>query len=161
MYLIEEYFPFLYFGLARLRAYVLKITFKRMGKRVSIQYGCIFKRMRFIEIGDGVYINHHAEILGQRCGLSIGNNVMIGQYAKLITNNHNYFDRNELISKQGSTLKKITIGDDVWIGANAIILPGITIHKGAIVGAGAVVTKDVPQYTVVAGVPAKAISHRI
>ena len=54
-------------------------------------------------------------------------------------------------------IKKVTIEDDVWIGASAVIMPGVTLHKGAIIGAGAVVTKDVDEYTVVAGVPAKPI----
>ena len=54
-------------------------------------------------------------------------------------------------------IKKVTIEDDVWIGTGAVILPGVTLHRGAVIGAGAVVTKDVDAYTVVGGVPAKFI----
>lgn len=56
--------------------------------------------------------------------------------------------------------QKVTIGDDAWIGTRVIILPGVSVGKGAIIGAGAVVTKDVPEYAVVAGVPAKVIKYR-
>ncbi len=66
----------------------------------------------------------------------------------------------ELIRLQGSPAKGVTIGDDVWIGQNAIIMPGVTINNGAVVGAGAVVTKDVAAYDIVGGVPARVIKSR-
>ena len=61
---------------------------------------------------------------------------------------------------QGGTVVQVTIGDDVWIGTRAIILPGVTIGNGVIIGAGAVVTKDVPDYAIVGGVPARVIRFR-
>lgn len=71
--------------------------------------------------------------------------------------------RNELHQKQhwDKTRTGIIIEDDVWIGANSVILPGVTIKKGAVVGAGSVVTKDVPSYAVVCGNPARVIKYRI
>ena len=69
----------------------------------------------------------------------------------------NFEDKEKRIDEQGITTKPIIIGDDVWIGANAVILPGVTIGKHCVVAAGAVVTKDVPDNTIVGGVPAKEI----
>ena len=73
--------------------------------------------------------------------------------------NHNFEDKNKRIDEQGITTKPVMIGDDVWIGANAVILPGVTIGKHCVVAAGAVVTKDVPDNSLIAGVPAKLIKQ--
>lgn len=71
--------------------------------------------------------------------------------------NHNFSDKSLRIDQQGISTRSVVISDDVWVGANAVILPGVTIGTHAVVAAGAVVTKDVPPHTVVAGVPAKVI----
>ena len=71
--------------------------------------------------------------------------------------NHNFEDTTKRIDEQGVSTQPVVIGDDVWIGANAVILPGVTIGRHCVVAAGAVVTKDVPDNTVVGGVPAKII----
>ena len=73
--------------------------------------------------------------------------------------NHNFEDKAKRIDEQGITTKPVIIGDDVWIGANAVILPGVTIGKHCVVAGGAVVTKDVPDHSLVAGVPAKLIKQ--
>ncbi|HSX10042.1 MAG TPA: acyltransferase [Candidatus Saccharimonadales bacterium] len=159
-FLIEEYFPLVYFGLAKLRAILLRFAFKKIGRDTSIQYGCFFNGMRNIEIGDKVYINHHTELLARDVGISIGNYIMIGQHTILIADNHNYQDPKTLMIFQGSTNKKIIVEDDVWIGTHVIILPGVTIGRGSIVAAGAVVTKDVEPYSIVGGVPAKLLKYR-
>ena len=92
--------------------------------------------------------------------IEIGNFVRIGSHVSLISFNHNYKNREVPIKLQGKTLKKITIEDDCWIGAGVIILAGIKVKRGSIIGAGSVVTKDVPPYSVMAGVPAKIIRKR-
>ena len=74
--------------------------------------------------------------------------------------NHVFLDKYSLICDQGHERGDITIGNDVWIAAHVCVLPGVTIGDGAVCGAGAVVTKDVPPYSVVAGVPAKIIKMR-
>ncbi len=66
----------------------------------------------------------------------------------------------EFVETRNQTYKKVVIGNDVWIGANSVIMPGVTIGDGAVVGAGAVVTKDVPPYAIVVGVPAKVVKYR-
>ena len=80
---------------------------------------------------------------------------------RIITVNHNTERIDIPMREQGSLPpQKVTICDDVWIGARVIILPGVTIGKGSIIAAGAVVTKNVPEYAVVGGVPAKVIKYR-
>ena len=76
------------------------------------------------------------------------------------SSDHYYNDRNQFIYKQGIKISPTRIDDDVWIGANATILPGVHIGHGAIIGAGAVVTRDVKPYSIVCGVPAKSLAMR-
>ena len=73
--------------------------------------------------------------------------------------NHNFSDPDKLIDEQGISTAAVHIGDDVWIGANAVVLPGVTIGNHSVVAAGAIVTKDVPQGSLVAGVPAKILKQ--
>ena len=86
---------------------------------------------------------------------------MMGPYVKMYVQNHNFSRTDIPMNQQGnSPARPIVIGDDVWIGANVIILPGVSIGKGCVIGAGSVVTKSVPEYSVVAGNPAKIIKNR-
>lgn len=105
-----------------------------------------------ITVGKDVFINMGCKFQDQG-GILIGNGVLIGHNVVLATLNHseNPDKRKDMIPAQ------IIIKDDVWIGANSTILSGVTIGKGAIVAAGAVVTKDVEENTVVAGIPARVI----
>ena len=105
-----------------------------------------------IKVGKNVFINACCKFQDQG-GIEIGNGVLIGHNVTLATLNHD--ERPEF--RQNIYPKPIKIGDNVWIGSNATILQGVTIGDGAIVGANAVVTKDVPENTVVAGIPAKII----
>lgn len=92
--------------------------------------------------------------------LRIGDNVMMGPEVTILTHTHR-IDRTDIpMGKQGSMVSEVIIGDDVWIGMRAIILPGVRIGSGVVIGAGAVVTKDVPDYAVVGGVPARVIRYR-
>jgi acetyltransferase-like isoleucine patch superfamily enzyme len=93
-------------------------------------------------------------VIGPVC---IGNHVNLAQGITVTALNHNFADSSRKIDEQGIGTKPVVIGDDVWIGANAVILPGVTIGRHVVVAAGAVVTKDVPDYSLVAGVPAKEI----
>lgn len=91
----------------------------------------------------------------------IGASVLMGPNVTIITQNHKH-DRVDIpIRLQGYELiKPVTINDDVWIGRNVLIMPGVTIGSGTIIAAGAVVTKDVPEYTIVGGVPARILKYR-
>lgn len=103
-----------------------------------------------MKIGNNVYINHN--FLGMaRGGITIEDNVQIAGNVSILSNNHDPYERMIL------TCKPVLIKKSAWLGANSTILPGITIGKFAIVGAGSVVTKDVPDYAVVVGNPARVV----
>lgn len=115
-----------------------------------------------IFIGENVYINYNCTIL-DGVKVSIGNNVLIAPNVSITATTHPIDPderRRDKINKANVSIKKpVVIEDDVWIGMNAVILPGVTIRKGTIVGAGAVVTKSTGEYEIVAGVPAKKIGN--
>lgn len=112
-----------------------------------------------VEIGHDVLLNVGTKIGGQS-GVKIGNYVQLGYNVNIVSVNHAYQNPNLPIKKQGVFGGQIIIEDDVWIGANSVILPKVIIGKGAIVGANAVVTKNVRPYSIVGGVPAKFIKFR-
>ena len=114
-----------------------------------------------IIIGNNVSFNDNV-MLNADCGgyILIGDNVLIGPNVVFRASNHNYIKKDTLIKQQGHKKGRIIIEDDVWIGANVVILPDVVIKKGSVVAAGAVVSKDVESYKVVGGIPAKVISER-
>lgn len=93
-------------------------------------------------------------------GVSIGEGVRIASYTVINTADHQFLDKSKYIYLQGYLCSSVIIENDVWIGSSCCINKGIRIGKGSVVGAGSVVTKDIPPYTVVAGVPAKFIRKR-
>lgn len=113
-----------------------------------------------IKIGDNVSISAGSFLSGTGGKIEIGNNVMLADSVKLYTMGHGYSSKKIPMRDQPGTVGDITIGDDVWIGANVVVLPNVRIKKGSIIGANAVVTKDVEEYSIVGGVPAKLIRHR-
>lgn len=144
----------------KIRGLLWGLLLKKAGDDLWIASGCMFISPRNISIGDNVFINHHTEINAASAPITVRNNVRIGQYCCFLTTNHNFDRRNKLIIEQGIYGEPITIHDDCWIAAHVTILPGVTIGKGSVVAAGAVVTKDVPAYTIVGGVPAKILKQR-
>ncbi|MBL7110192.1 MAG: acyltransferase [Candidatus Marinimicrobia bacterium] len=92
--------------------------------------------------------------------LEIGSHVMIGHGVTIMTNSHNFNQLENPMKNQGVKHKKVIIGEDVWIGAKSTILMGVNVGKGAIIGANSVVTKDVPEYSIVGGIPAKVLKIR-
>lgn len=112
----------------------------------------------FIRIGQNSLIGELNVLRGQG-GITIGDRVYTGPLVQILAVNHVFDDPSRPMVEQGITAEGITIHDDVWVGAGAIITDGVTIGKGAVVAAGAVVTRDVPAHTVVGGVPAKIIKE--
>jgi len=112
-----------------------------------------------LNIGDRTQLNRGVCVDG-RGGVSIGTDVLIGPGAQLISYQHKFSDRNKTINTQGFSVAPIIVEDDVWIGANAVLVSGVTIGKGSVVGAGAVVTRSFPPYSIIAGVPARTIGTR-
>ena len=128
-----------------------------LGKQSVIEsYCCINNAVGDVIIGSHTRIGIHCTVIGP---VTIGNHVNLAQGIVVTALNHNFKDTTLYIDEQGISTNPVVIGDDVWIGANAVILPGVTIGRHAVVAAGAVVTKDVPDYCVVGGVPARIIKR--
>ena len=92
--------------------------------------------------------------------LEIDDNVMMGPEVTILTHTHNIERTDIPMGRQGMRMAKVVIGNDVWIGMRVVIMPGVRVGDGAVVGAGAIVTKDVPAFAIVGGVPAKVIKYR-
>jgi len=107
-----------------------------------------------IYIGDRTRIGLGCTLIGP---VSVGNDVRLAQNIVMSGLNHNYTDVSLPISEQGVTTNPIVVEDEVWIGANCVILPGVTVKKHAVVAAGSIVRRNVPAYSVVAGNPAKVM----
>ncbi|MBD1850080.1 acyltransferase [Cyanobacteria bacterium FACHB-502] len=112
-----------------------------------------------IEIGEMTYIGPYFCAAGPG-DIKIGKYCMIASHASAYANNHIFSDPNALICSQGATCKGIVIEDDCWLGTGVRVLDGVTIGKGSVIGAGAVVTKSIPPYSIAVGVPAKVIGRR-
>jgi len=114
-----------------------------------------------IIIGDNVALNFNV-MINADCGgkIIIGNDVRIGPYTVLRAANHNFDDINQLIYKQGHKPGVINVKNNVWLGAHVTILPNVTIGESSVVGAGSVVTSDIPPFSIAAGIPAKVIKRR-
>lgn len=141
-----------------LRRKLATTIFKKSGKDVIIGRDVDFGNGAKIEIGDNSNIGRGAWISND---VIIGNDVMTGPDIIMLSYNHETKDPNQLMNMQGYTPREpIVISNNVWIGTRAIILKGVKIGEHAIVAAGAVVTKDVPEYAVVAGNPAKVVKYR-
>ncbi len=135
----------------------------KFGKNIYIGFNCkiLASSKSKIVFGDNFECNSNVMINSRGIGeIIIGNNVLIGPNSVLRSNNHNFKNFQKPINQQGMSNGKITIEDDVWIGSNVVILPNVTIGKGSIVAAGAVVTTNVIPFTIVGGIPAKEIGKR-
>jgi len=126
----------------------------KLGAGSSIHRGLRLFCLGGVKVGRGTIINGECWIDG-RCGVEIGSSVSISIGSRLLTLGHETNSSN--FSPQGAP---IIIEDYAWVGAFATIIPGVRLGKGSVVGAGAVVTKDVPEFTVVAGNPARKIGER-
>ena len=137
-----------------LRKYYLRCYGIKIGKKSCIHRGCKFFHVGKISIG------HHSTInfgcyLDNRRGIEIGNNVGIAHNTKIYTLGHNI--NSPKFETKGAP---VVIEDDAFVFSNSLIMPGVTIHKGSVVLAGSVVTKDVPAWSVVGGNPARVIRER-
>lgn len=131
-----------------------KIFGAKIGKKTVIYRKTEILKISGLKVGNRTQVGWYC-LLDSRGGLEIGNDVVIASYVKVVSGTH---DINS-VDFEGM-VKKIVIKDMAWICTGALILPGISIGRGAVVAAGAVVTKDVPDFCVVAGNPAKVIKMR-
>ncbi len=110
-----------------------------------------------VKIGNKTSINRNSMVMGL---VSIGDNCAIAPGCVIVGSNHNFNDRDLNIKSQGLSRKGINISNDVWFGANVVVLDGVSIGEGSIIGAGSVVTKSVPPYSIAVGNPCKVIKTR-
>ncbi len=143
-------------GQTAIRRFCGKLMLAACGEKVNIEKGAIFSPK--VTLGDFSGIGIHAKIYGT---CHIGRCVMMGEDVTVITRNHAFADTEIPMMEQGFEPEEpVYIGDDVWIGDRVMILPGVHIGTGSILAAGAVVTADVPDYAIAAGVPARVIRMR-
>lgn len=132
--------------------------FTEMGLNVNVERSAFFGDGRNIRIGDHSGLGINSRLLGP---VTLGRHVMMGPDVIVLTSNHGFERLDVPMSRQGGTEHApVVIGDDVWIGARVIILPGVTIGQGAVIGAGSVVSRNVDAFAVVAGNPARVIRYR-
>ena len=119
---------------------------------------------RNVTIGNDVYIGPHALFLCTQWQIFIGSKVLFGPHVSIIGGDHRITDVGrfiyDVLDKHPEDDQDVHIEDDVWIGTNTTLLKGVTVGRGAVVAAGALVTKDVPPYAIVGGVPAKVLKYR-
>lgn len=130
----------------------------KISKHAVIYYDCEIRRQNLLTIGKGSVIGDHAILDARGGGVTIGDNVVLASYVSIWTLQHDYRDPEFRCTKEH--FGPVKIGDRAWIGPNVIILHDVEIGEGAVIAAGAVVTKDVPAYTLVGGIPAKRIGER-
>lgn len=140
----------------RIRHAWLRLWLGGFGAGTAVQRGCRFLNGRRVAFGDRNVINFGCLLDGRIHHISIGSDVSIGPEATILTLGHDA--QSPCFELCGG---EVRIGDHVWIGYRAIIMPGVTIGDGVVVGAGAVVTRDVAPYTIVAGAPAHPIGKRM
>lgn len=159
-YSIIKNLPDNYFPLGKFYNYIRVSILRKIiaiGYNTVIQSGFKFGLKEVLIIGNNCEINENVYIQAA----IIGDYVLIAQNVSLLAVTHNFSKKDIPIIKQGfSKVQPVIIEDDVWIGRNVVILPGIRLGRGSIVGAGSVVTKNVPAYKIVGGTPARIISER-
>lgn len=110
-----------------------------------------------LRLEDEVFISQHCTVSGS---VRIGRGTLIGGFVTIIDSNHRFDDENRPVREQGGESAPIDIGEDVWIGSNAVILPGVRIGDHAVIAANATVTRDIPAWAVAAGTPARPLRDR-
>lgn len=138
-----------------LRKWYLRGWLGKFGAGTGVQLGCRFLNGRKVHLGERNVINFGCLLDGRKFHIRTGSDVSIGPHASILTLGHD--PQSPGFADRGGD---VIIGDRVWIGYEALILPGITIGDGAVVGAGAVVTKNVEPFAIVAGNPARKIGER-
>jgi maltose O-acetyltransferase len=157
---IGKYLPKSYskfnLGSIHVRRYCGKLILSKCGDGVNIEKDAVFSSRVELGVNSGIGIS--ARLEGR---VIIGDNVMMGPNCIIYTRNHSFEDIDVPMNTQGEQEEEnVNIGNDVWIGGQVIILPGVTIGNHSIIAAGSVVTKNIPDYSIVGGNPAKVIRYR-
>ncbi|MBI4678125.1 MAG: acyltransferase [Elusimicrobia bacterium] len=160
---LEEDVGFLVRSLPGICGFIIRyLAYKPLFKRIdSVPYiysGVRFVFMKNISLGKGALINSNSYIYG-RGGIEIGDHVLISPNCSIVAGDHD-MSRGLPMIERASKEEKIVIQEDSWIGANTVVCGGVTIAKGSVIGAGAVVTKDTEPYSINVGVPARKVAER-
>lgn len=142
-----------------IRRLVYRHLYKKIGKSSLIYAGVYLTHTYGIEAGDNLSINTGA-LLDGRGGIALGDSVMIGPNTVIVSSTHQFDKIDVPMNSLDHIMQPVTIGDDVWIGANTFIKGGVKVGRGSVIAAGSVITKDVPEYKVVAGQPARIVQDR-
>jgi acetyltransferase-like isoleucine patch superfamily enzyme len=137
----------------------MPLFFAKCGKGVTIRQFVTYDIPERLTLGDNVSLNEYVWINAVG-GVEIGNLVRIAPYTCIVSFNHEFKDPNVPIKFQEKKLAKVVIEDDVWLGAHVTVTAGVRIGKGSVIGAGSVVTQDIPSYSIAVGVPARVIEKR-
>lgn len=139
----------------KIRVFFARKILKKAGKNINIERGAVFNGNCIL--GNNSNIGVNCELNG---AVEIGNDVMMGPEVVIYTRNHSHSGKKPMNQQGYEEEKKVIIGNDVWIGRRVIILPGVIIPNGCVIGAGAIVTKNFPEYSIIGGNPAKVIGKR-
>jgi maltose O-acetyltransferase len=142
----------------RVRRWAAKDLFEHAGQRINVEKGAWFGSGRGVSIGDRSGLGLDCLVMGS---LTLGRDVMVGPRCMFISHAHNTADVSRPMTEQGTAEDRpIVVEDDVWFGAAVIVLPGVRVGHGSVIGAGSIVTKDVPPFACVAGSPARILKYR-
>jgi acetyltransferase-like isoleucine patch superfamily enzyme len=146
-------------GANEIKCSLMRMRGAKIGRRVKLWSGVWIDDFSKLEIGDDVTVGKDALFI---CGggVRIGHRTMVAHCSKVVSSGHVIAPNRGQMRFSGPDLSPVTILNDAWVGAGAIVLPGVTIGEGAVVAAGAVVTKNVPAFTIVGGIPAIVIKER-
>lgn len=144
----------------KLRGRFFGKLFANAGGNLRVARGVQIKNPANLTVGANCYFGDDVQLYAWNESITLGDNVLLAAGAKIITRKHGFANIDLPMADQGYTNAPVVVEDDVWIGFNVIVLPRVTIGKSSIIGAGAVVTKDVEPYSVIGGVPARLIRKR-
>ena len=147
-------------AMKKLRSWYYSGLLARAGANLRVASGVKINNPGMVSVGDNCYLGDGVQFYPWNASITLGSNVLVAAGARLITRKHGFADMDLPMAEQGYDNAPIVVEDDVWIGFGVVVLPGVTIGRGSIVGASAVVTKDVQPYSIVGGVPARLIRKR-
>lgn len=132
----------------------------KIGAHTAVDHGVIIRAYGgVVEIGEYCSLNPYCVLIGFG-GVKIGTGVRIADHVTIVASNHRFNDTTKFIYMQPVSGKGIVIEDDVWIGSGVRILDGVTVGQGSVIGAGAVVSRSIPPYSIAVGVPARRVGSR-